>query len=463
MNEIVPGLIAFDYMCLWACLLATAYHAVLYIFFRDRILLHYVVYLACMCLFIFTRTKLPELLFSPAAAQKFFISINEGIQVLSFTMYCNFGVQASELTKNKTSVMYKAWRWLRLFLLIYIVVTITTNSLGIPPLDLVRGLVRLLIFATSFVILWRLWVMPKSVFQGLILIGGVYFFICGLMSFITDLTYHRDGWFGPITWLFLGNIGDLLIFSSAMGYRIKKISDEGQTAQRQAVTEQAISQQLRLEKNETILKTRMEERNRIARDMHDDLGSGLTKIAILSEVAKTMLWHPEKAKAQLESISQSSRDLVDSLQDSIWVLNPKNDSLENLAAYLREYALNFFESSDIIVQIDFPEEFGGVKLTEAERRNLFLVLKESFNNIAKHALCHKVNIRIQKTGPAHQFTIKDDGKGFDIDSTRPFGNGLQNMKNRMEQIGGTYHLESSPGKGTLTILHLPGVTLFGEA
>src|ERR1041384_5262512 len=100
---------------------------------------------------------------------------------------------------------------------------------------------------------------------------------------------------------------------------------------------------LRLEKEQAIEK----ERNRISRDMHDDLGSGLTKIAIMSEVVKKQIHEPEKAKQQLENISESSRELVDNLQDIIWVLNPKNDTLENLASYIREYALKYFEAFSI--------------------------------------------------------------------------------------------------------------------
>src|SRR5438477_3969833 len=138
---------------------------------------------------------------------------------------------------------------------------------------------------------------------------------------------------------------------------------------------------LRLEKEQAVEK----ERNRISRDMHDDLGSGLTKIAILSEVVKKQIHEPEKARQQLENISESSRELVDNLQDIIWVLNPQNDTLESLAAYIREYGLKFFEPFETDLQFDYPAVFTRVKLSEETRRNLFLVIKETFNNIAKHA------------------------------------------------------------------------------
>ena len=208
---------------------------------------------------------------------------------------------------------------------------------------------------------------------------------------------------------------------------------------------------LRLEKEQAIEK----ERNRIARDMHDDLGSGLTKIAILSEVAKTQLLQPDKARAQLENISESSRELVDSMQDIIWVLNPKNDTLESLASYIREYALKFFEPFETGIRFNYPEVIPAVKLTEEQRRNIFLVIKESFNNIAKHAWCNTVTVSLEKINGRIILNIEDDGKGFNINDTREFGNGLQNMRTRMQQVDGLYEISSIPGKGTHTKMSIP--------
>jgi signal transduction histidine kinase/ligand-binding sensor domain-containing protein len=208
---------------------------------------------------------------------------------------------------------------------------------------------------------------------------------------------------------------------------------------------------LRLEKEQAVEK----ERNRISRDMHDDLGSGLTKIAILSEVAKRQLPEPLKAKEQLENISASSRELVDNLQDIIWVLNPKNDTLDNLAAYIREYALKFFEPFQTTLTFNFPEEIPNVYLTEEQRRNIFLIVKESCNNIARHAWCNSVIIDLILAGKQLEIKISDDGKGFDMEKVRTFANGLQNMQNRMQQIGGSYEIVSKPGHGTSTRLLIP--------
>ena len=205
-----------------------------------------------------------------------------------------------------------------------------------------------------------------------------------------------------------------------------------------------------LEKEQAVEK----ERNRIAGDMHDDLGSGLTKIAILSEVAKAQINRKEEAINQLEKISVSSRELIDNLQDIIWVLNPKNDSLESLSLYIREYALKFFESTNIKVHFDYPQQLPAVKLSEEERRNIFLVIKETLNNMVKHARCSCVHIEIRTSAREIMIIMKDNGIGFELSSIRGFANGLNNMAYRMEQINASYKIESSSSNGTITILKI---------
>jgi len=213
----------------------------------------------------------------------------------------------------------------------------------------------------------------------------------------------------------------------------------------------------RLEKQRTELEKKQaveKERNRISRDMHDDLGSGLTMIAILSEVVKKQLADPEKAKESLEKIAVSSRYLVDNLQDIIWVLNPQNDNLESLSSYIREYGLKYFEPMDVQIEFNFPEQFSNLHLGEEQRRNMFLTVKESFNNIAKYAWCNKVTVTIQESASEIRLCVEDDGNGFDVNKVRVFANGLKNMQNRIEQVGGSYSIISNPGSGTVTVIKL---------
>ena len=288
------GLLAAGCICLGACLLAAAYHTVLFLYFRDRILLDYVAYLLCMALFIFVHShaEARTLLVHVSGFDKPYRYLNEAVQVLSFATYINFGVQALALPKDKRSFFYKVWVVLSIVLVIYIITMFIMNIRGVPPPATARALIRLFIFAMSLAILRRFITMTKSKFQELVLLGCIYFFVCGLISFITNVAGYDPTGLGPVAWLYIGNVGDIIFFSAAMGYRLKKISDERQFAILQAAEE-------REKRTEAV----SEERNRIARDMHDDLGGGLTKISILSEVVKTQLLEPDKARIPLEHIS----------------------------------------------------------------------------------------------------------------------------------------------------------------
>lgn len=198
-----------------------------------------------------------------------------------------------------------------------------------------------------------------------------------------------------------------------------------------------------------------QERNRIARDMHDDLGSGLTKIAVMSEVTKAQLSNRVSATEYLDEISTASRELVDNLQGIIWVLNPQNDSVESLVLYLKEYTEAFFEHTPVSLHFEYNDGFGHLSLSEEKRRNIFLVVKEACNNALKHSGGTVVSIIIQINKDVLTVTISDDGRGFDEGHVALFSNGLQNMKNRVRQIGGEFELISAPGHGARIVCRIP--------
>jgi signal transduction histidine kinase/ligand-binding sensor domain-containing protein len=216
-----------------------------------------------------------------------------------------------------------------------------------------------------------------------------------------------------------------------------------------SITTRKLKARLReLEKQEAVNR----ERTRISKDMHDDLGSGLTKIAIMSELLKQQEQHYENG--QVEKISKTAGDLIDNMSHIIWAMNPDNDRIDNLLSYLREYASGFFDDTLLRCTIDFPEMQHDLALSQQARRNLFLVYKESLNNIVKHAGATTVHIRSDITGNRIIFGITDNGKGFDPSHVKRFGNGLINMKKRMEDVNGTYFIKSKTGEGTTTELTL---------
>jgi signal transduction histidine kinase len=196
------------------------------------------------------------------------------------------------------------------------------------------------------------------------------------------------------------------------------------------------------------------ERSRIAQDMHDDLGARLTEIMLLSDSVKSSDTHAE-SKTLAGELAVVSRDLVQNLDAIVWVVNPRNDSLRNLAAYIYEFMERFLRTSGIRCRLDVPDKLPECALSSEVRHNLFLVIKETLNNIVKHAHATEVRFFLRLENSALKIAIEDNGQGFSVAEDATAGNGLANMRLRMSKIGGLFGLTSEPGKGTTTKLHLP--------
>jgi signal transduction histidine kinase len=432
-------------ICLGFALLATICHTILYVYFRDRLILNYALYLFFITLFVWLRGEVVADMFGQAAADKLTKYLNEGLQIIGFTLYINFGINALGLQNIANRIYYKVWVILCATMLSYAIVVIILNSLGVSLPSFFFLVIRTIIFGISLILLGRLMMMKKSRVQDLIMFGCAYFFLAAFMSFLANTKESKLIVLYSIAWLYLGYMGDIVFFSIAIGYRVKSIFDQKQAAVLEAEQE----------KFKAIMEARADERNRISMDIHDDLGSGLTKIAILGEITKTQLSEPDKAKAHLETISNYSRELVDNLQNIIWVLSAENDTLAAFAAYMREYVVNFFDTENIKVGCHFALSNDKIRLSEAQRRNLFLVVKETCNNISKHAKCNEVTINLEQTKQSINIFIRDNGKGFEPGTTRTFGNGLKNMKERLGQIGGSCDIRTTLGSGTEVVFQLP--------
>ena len=179
------------------------------------------------------------------------------------------------------------------------------------------------------------------------------------------------------------------------------------------------------------------ERSRISSDMHDEIGSGITHIALLSELIQTQHKDLPDLKKDINIIATSARKLVQTMSEIIWALNPQNDTLENLLAYIREQSYQIFESLEMQFDIEFPDEVPPIKLSNAERRNLYLVTREALNNALKHAGATAIQLRMEITKRNGCFSVTDNGIGMNQVKIKAGSNGLVNMKKRMEDIGGT--------------------------
>lgn len=190
------------------------------------------------------------------------------------------------------------------------------------------------------------------------------------------------------------------------------------------------------------------ERARISQDMHDDVGASLTRISILSELAKNKPDVTGETKQWLSQISNTSRSVMEEMSQIVWALNPKNDTLEGLFAYLRRFTNEYLEPTTVNCTFDLPEELPKKALNVEIRRNVYLVVREALHNVVKHSGAENVRIKMLMNENGFSISIKDDGKGFDPGKLEFPGNGLVNMKKRMSDIGGEIVIKSEPGSGT---------------
>lgn len=186
------------------------------------------------------------------------------------------------------------------------------------------------------------------------------------------------------------------------------------------------------------------ERQRISREMHDDIGAGLTQIILMSESAKNNT--TGSGSRELEDIADTSRRLVSSMSEIIWSLSPENKTLEQLFAYMREQLHKQLDYAEISYTLDLPEGSGNIQLRNEQCRNLLLVTKEIVNNTIKHSGATSLKISASVTGQQVIFTVEDNGRGFDSLQVSG-GNGLRNIRHRVEELGGQLELRTAPGEG----------------
>jgi ligand-binding sensor domain-containing protein/two-component sensor histidine kinase len=195
-------------------------------------------------------------------------------------------------------------------------------------------------------------------------------------------------------------------------------------------------------------------RNRIASDLHDDIGSSLTNISILSELSKKNLQQQNNAEPFLNRITEEVQHAAQDLDDIVWSINTNEDGLDQMVARMRRYAAEIFDAAGIEYFLQFDEQFSHRKLNMEQRRDFFLVFKEAVNNIYKHAHAGNVHIRIWLSGYHLHMIIEDNGKGFDT-SVPTHRNGIRNIQQRAEKWKGRAKIASIAGHGTTIDINFP--------
>lgn len=197
-------------------------------------------------------------------------------------------------------------------------------------------------------------------------------------------------------------------------------------------------------------------RTRIATDLHDDIGANLTRIALLSEVAKQTQGADGEsdADAPLASITRIARESVSSMSDIVWAINPHRESLLDLIRRMRQHADEIFTLRDIELRFNAPDAAESLRLSVDVRRDLLLIFKEAVNNTARHSRCSRVEIDLRVEGSRLLLTVVDDGVGCDA-SLESEGQGISSMQRRARRLNGMLEITSGTGVGTTVRLSIP--------
>lgn len=201
-----------------------------------------------------------------------------------------------------------------------------------------------------------------------------------------------------------------------------------------------------------IKRTEEKERLRMAKDIHDDLGSGLSKINFLSELISRDKSQSKEVSENASSIAETAQRLVVNMRDLIWALDPENVTLQGLVARIREYAADYLEDVSIELNVHMDKDIPITPIKRESHREILMVVKESLNNVVKHSKADQVDLKISLNNQVLTVSIKDNGKG--ISEVAQQGNGLKNMRNRVESIGGSFNIHTN-SNGTLIDVQVP--------
>lgn len=244
------------------------------------------------------------------------------------------------------------------------------------------------------------------------------------------------------SWLWISLAGTLLMaFLLFWGYRYYRQRQELNRKALEAL--EAEQENIRLK---SMLEGQLQERQRISQELHDDVGSGLTSILFLS---RAMQGQDDVVKR----LKQTAGNLVQKMNEIIWIMNPEQNTLDSMVAYMRLHIAEALDNAGIDFHFTVTDPLSGLRLSQEFRRNVYLCAKEAVHNSIKHAGASRVDITI-RVEDRMVVTIEDDGKGMDATNISGLGNGLKNMRRRMEQVNGTFEIHAA-ARGVRIVLSVP--------
>ncbi len=363
--------------------------------------------------------------------------------------------------KQVSRRLTKIFNWMSIFFAVYGILFFLLYII-VPEwafLSVLKNGVRVAGILFQLFLFYHIFFTIKTAGRWYIFTGNLLLMILGIiMIFIRSRGGFENSWLADIdnaSWYMLGVLGENLCFTLGMGQHYFELQSEKNSMQIAALH----AKQAQLETQENNLKDRL----RISQDLHDSIGSTLSSIAVYSQVAKI---HGEKNEHEnlnelLEKISGTSNEMVGEMNDIVWAINPRNDSLEKIILRMESFAKPLAAARNILFQLTHDDEIITLQLDMEQRKNFYLIFKEAVNNAIKYSGATALQAHVSVTKDQLILQVTDNGVGFNPEiemanqSTSLSGNGLRNMHNRAALLQGTITITTAPSKGTVITLQMP--------
>jgi signal transduction histidine kinase len=424
---------------LWQMLYAMVQWSIL----RHKEYLYYFSYLLSLALYFLNKQETfmgVDLLFSHFPILTLYL--NKPLMIIAYFFYFKFVRAFLSLDQNypRLSKWFMRSEYFLLgYLCLDILLTLFNFNIGLQYR--IFSFFMILIFIASAILIFWLFSKRKKLIY-FIITGSLFVGLGNIVGMILSyLNYYEQSQFNNI--LIYSQIGiliEIFCFTSGLSYK-SKLNEEEKIASQLKLIEQ-------LKANQE-LQRRMEDiRNKISQDLHDDIGSTLSSISILSDMALRSK-KERKALELLGEIKENSISLMDRMDDIVWSINPKNDSLENLLFRIKDFASRLFEAKEINYNVEIKQNTSDIRLVMEYRQHVYLIMKEAINNLVKYSNCTNAEIIVGVNEEASilNILIKDNGTGFNKNGQTP-GNGLYSMQKRAEKINADFHVSSATNEGT---------------
>lgn len=376
--------------------------------------------------------------------------------VLLYILYIQFVVAFLDL-KTASPPLYRTVYWFSVFLGFSLITQLVVQSVfrnNIKVQDSLYGVFSIVVFIISVYLIYRVWQF-RTRLSAYILTGTlcltIGIFLTNAINYLMMLEKLEDGeyYFYP---LLIGLGLEIFYFNRGLHYKTTRLETDLIHTQEQLIEQMKEKEKLLIDKQEI--------RNKIARDLHDNIGSTLSSISVYSRVAKIYKEQnkPGEFIEALNKIENASAEMVGEMNDIVWAINPNNDSMQKILLRMDAFAKPLLHAASIEWQFTYGENIASINIDMAKRKTLYLVFKEAVNNAIKYAACKKISVSVHKEDEQFMLQVKDDGKGFDthaVTANISGGNGLSNMQRRAAEINGILTIKSAPGQGSEIQLQFP--------